>query len=430
MATLRQSRAQGSERSWDQVQQWIKMGGASFPSSSPVVLSANGKSEVLQESGDYASLVKSNGIVYACMAVRQRVFSQIVWRYVGVNQGKLGNLFGTPALDILSKPWPGGTTGDLARRMIADADNKGAFYGVRSGGRIYPRDPNHMSIVLTGDPAEDEFVDIAGFVYRPNGKSGPQFTYEASEVAYWMPHLNVEPWQPTTWITPVLREIRADNAATDHKASFFANAGTPQMVVKTPESVMTQEQFDEFKSKMDNAMASAGKNATLYLVPGVDVEVVGKDFVQMDFANTQGRDETRIASAAGIPAVILGLKESLAGSSLNQGNYGAARRQFADITMHDLYMSAAGALEVLAPPPNATSKLWFDISQVPFFHEERIDAAGIQEAKARTIKTLTDAAFKPDSIVSAVELEDFTLLEHTGLSTVQVQPTTPPGGNE
>jgi phage portal protein BeeE len=317
--------------------------------------------------------------------------------------------------------------------MITDADTKGAFFGVRGGPWIYRRDPLKMSVVLSGNPAEDEFVDILGYVYRPNGERGPSFSYLPSEVCHWTPTLDPDAHyaKGISWITPILREIRSDNAATDHKAKFFANGATPNMVVKFPEGVMNQDQFDRFKAKMEAEYAGSAKaHKTMYLAPGADVEVVGKDFQQMDFSETQGRDETRIASAAGVHPVIVGLKESLAGSSLNAGNYAAARRAFADGTMSDLYRGAAAALETLVPAPQVKgpAKLWFDISQVPFFREDRGDAATIRQTQATTIASLIQAGYEPDSVIAAMEAEDFTLLVHSGLYSVQLQPagSTPP----
>jgi phage portal protein BeeE len=162
----------------------------------------------------------------------------------------------------------------------------------------------------------------------------------------------------------------------------------------------------------------------MYLAPGADVEVVGANFKEMDFSETQGRDETRIASAAGVPPVIVGLKESLSGSSLNQGNYAAARRAFADGTMSDLYRGAAAALETIVPAPQAKgpAKLWFDISQVAFFREDRKDAADIQFVRAQGMRQLIDAGFTPDSVNAAYESEDMSLLIHSGMYSVQLQP--------
>lgn len=424
MPSLRQLRTDGPSRNgWDDVQSWINFANASFPVQTSGLLGA----EPLLSGDDFASIYKSNGIVFACTAIRQRIFSQITFRFAGMNNGKVGKLFGGPEIDILNKPWPNGTSGDLATRAILDADTKGAFFGVRQGDTIYRRDPMKTSVVLSGNPLEDEFVDIMGYVYRPKGKQGPVYTYTPSEMCHWTPVLDPDAAYPKgmSWVTPILREIRSDNSATDHKAQFFTNGATPNMVVKFPESVMNQEQFDKFKAKMEAEYSgSRGAGKTLYLAPGADVEVVGKDFKEMDFSETQGRDETRIASAAGVPPVLVGLKESLAGSSLNQGNFAAARRSFADGTMSDLYRGFVSSLETIVPAPQAKgpAKLWFDISQVPFFREDRGDAATIRSTQATTIKQLIDAGYQPDSVIAAMEAEDFGLLVHSGLYSVQLQP--------
>jgi hypothetical protein len=399
------------------------MAGGSFP----VHTTGLANEPPLLTGEDFSSICKTNGIVFACMAARQRVFSQITFRFASLNNGKVGKLFGGPEIDILSRPWPSGTTGDLASRMIQDADTKGAFFGVRSGDRIYRRDPMKMSIILSGNPTEDEYVDIIGFVYKPNGPQGPAYTYEPHEMCYWTPVTDPDAsyTKGMSWITPILREIRSDNSATDHKSKFFANAATPNMVVKFPPDVMNQDQFDRFKAKMEAEYAGArGASKTMYLAPGADVEVVGKDFKQMDFAETQGRDETRIASAAGVPPVIVGLKESLAGSSLNQGNYAAARRAFADGTMSDLYRGAAAALETIVPAPQGKgpAKLWFDISQVPFFREDRADAANIAFTRAQAMRQHVDSGWTPESVLAAFEAEDLSLLVHSGMYSVQLQP--------
>lgn len=424
MPSLRQLRTDGPARNgWDDVQSWINMAGVQFPVQTSELLG----SEPLPGGDDFSAIYKSNGVVFACEAIRQRVFSQITFRFAALNNGKVGKLFGGPEIDILNKPWPGGTGGDLASRAILDADTKGAFFGVREGNTIYRRDPLKVSVILSGDPAVDEFVDIMGYLYRPNGLQGPTYTYLPSEMCHWTPVLDPEaPYtKGMSWITPILREIRSDNSATDAKAKSFANGMTPNMVVKFPEGVMNQDQFDKFKARMEAEYAGSAKSGkTMYLAPGADVQVVGANFKEMDFSETQGRDETRIASAAGVPPVLVGLKESLAGSSLNAGNYQAARRAFADGTMSDLYRGFVSALETIVPAPQTKgpAKLWFDISQVAFFREDRGDAANIRSTQATTIKQLIDAGYEPDSVIAAMEAEDFGLLVHSGLYSVQLQP--------
>lgn len=399
------------------------MAGAQFPVTTDGLLG----SPSLPDStvAAFTDIYKTNGIVAACMNVRQRIFSEVTFRYASMNNGRIGRMFGTPALGILERPWPNGTTGELAARMIVDADRAGNFYGVRHGGRIYQRDPAKTSIILDGDPAQDEFVNILGYAYQPKGKDGPTYTYLPHEMCHWSPQPDPDhPYKGMSWITPILREIRSDNSATDAKAKVFSNGMTPNLIVKFPPDVMNQEQFDRFKAKMEAEYAGAARaGKTMYLAPGADVDVVGANFQEMDFANTQGRDETRIASAAGVPAVIVGLKESLAGSSLNQGNYAAARRSLADGTMRPLYRSAAAALETIVPAPQdkGPSKLWYDDAQVAFFREDRADAATIQSTQAQTIKAYIDAGFEPESVIAAVEAEDRSLLKHSGLYSVQLQ---------
>jgi hypothetical protein len=109
---------------------------------------------------------------------------------------------------------------------------------------------------------------------------------------------------------------------------------------------------------------------------------------------TQGAGESRIAAAAGVHPTIVGLSEGLQGSSLNSGNFGAARRLVADRTMSWLWRNAAGSLEILVPPP-AGASLWYDASGIPFLREDRKDAAEIQQIKAATIRQLVDAGYEP-----------------------------------
>ena len=427
MPSLRQLRAgvPSEERlGFDEYIQWVSAAGANgnFPSSS---LNPLGYEAPDGSFRSFAEVYRSNGIVFACMAVRQRIFSEVTFRFASLNNGKIGGLFGNPSLALLERPWPNGTTGELATRMIQDVDLAGNFFAVKHGDRLYRREPDKTSIVLDGNPLEDEFVNIVGYVYQPQGKQGPTFTYTPDQMCHWSPLPDpLHSYKGMSWLTPVLREIRADNAATDHKAKFFENGATPNMVVKFPPEIMNEEQFEKFKAKLNAEHAGASRAyKTLYLAPGADVEVVGKDFQQMDFSNTQGRDETRIASAAGVPAVIVGLKESLSGSSLNAGNYSAARRNLADGTMRPLYRSAAAALETIVPAPQSIgpSKLWYDDSQVAFFREDRADAANIQQTQAATISAYIQAGFEPASVVAAVEAEDRSLLKHTGLYSVQLQ---------
>jgi len=161
----------------------------------------------------------------------------------------------------------------------------------------------------------------------------------------------------------------------------------------------------------------------LYLGGGADVTVVGSDFKQLDFAKVQGAGETRIAAAAGVPPIIVGLSEGLQAATYS--NYGQARRRFADGTIHPLWQNAAGSFGTLVRPPGGSTsgavRLWYDARHVPFLREDAKDAAEIQGLQSRTIRALVDAGYTPESVVAAVNAQDWALLVHTGLFSVQLQ---------
>ena len=127
--------------------------------------------------------------------------------------------------------------------------------------------------------------------------------------------------------------------------------------------------------------------------------------------------------AAGVPAVVLGISEGLAGSSLNAGNYTAARRRFADMTMRPLWRSVCGVLAPFVQVP-AGSELWYDDSDIPFLQEDMKDAADIAQTQAVAVRNLVDAGYDPDAAVLAVSTGNLRLLsgKHSGLYSVQLQP--------
>lgn len=156
---------------------------------------------------------------------------------------------------------------------------------------------------------------------------------------------------------------------------------------------------------------------TMHIGGGADVTIVGRDFQQIDFKVVQGHGETRLAAAAGVPPIIAGFSEGL--SSATYSNYGQARRRFADGTMSTLWGNAAGSLQRLAtPPPGA--RLWWDGRDHPFLREDSKDAAEIAQTQATTMRTLIDAGFKADSVKRAIAAGDMSLLEHSGLYSVQL----------
>jgi phage portal protein BeeE len=224
-----------------------------------------------------------------------------------------------------------------------------------------------------------------------------------------------------SWLTPVIREIMGDKAATEHKLKFFENGATPNLVVKAHPDIKDDVEFDAYVKRLrerNEGLENAYK--TMILGGGADVVSVGADLQQLEFKATQGAGETRICAAARVHPVIVGLSEGLQGSSLNAGNFTAARRIFADGTMRPLWRNFAGSISRIIRVPS-DSELWYDARDVAFLQDDQADRAKVQQVQSQAMKTLVDGGWEPDSIVASVMSDDFSLLKHSGLPTVQVQ---------
>jgi phage portal protein BeeE len=267
---------------------------------------------------------------------------------------------------------------------------------------------------------------LAGTLYYEGGESPGKdpAVFLRGEVAVFAPRPDpLDPFGGMSWLTPVLRDVQADQQMTRHKTRYLENAATSNLAVALPKEI-TPEQFAVFVDEMDRqhqGTRNAGK--TLYLAGGADATVISADLRGMDFSRVAGKGETRVANAAGVPAVIAGLSEGMQGSSLNAGNYQAAKRSFVDSTIRSLWRNMAGSLQVLFPPP-AGSRLWYDARDIPFLRDDEKDLAEIQSKRAQTIRTLGDAGYEPDAVIDAVEAEDFARLKghHSGRFSVQLQP--------
>ncbi|MFB7597253.1 phage portal protein [Streptomyces sp. NPDC056160] len=372
----------------------------------------------------YATLFATNPVIWACMTSRQFVFSAPRFIWQRMNNGTPSELFGSQDLRILEQPWPGGTTQGLLSRVIQDADLAGNSYWTRDGDELVRLRPDWVFIVLERRRFRGGHLGWRklGYVYQEPGEDPVPLLDD--EVVHFAPVPDpLATYRGMSWLTPVIRETQNDNLMARHKRRFFENAATPNMVVRLAREV-SPEAFAKFKAKME-ASHRGVDNAyrTLYLGGGADVTVTGANFQQMDFSSVQGAGETRIAAAAGVPPVIVGLSEGLKAATYS--NYGQARRRFADGTIHPLWQEAAGSFGHLVQPPGSSTsgaaRLWYDARHVPFLREDARDAADIQGVQSRTIRTLVDAGYTPASVTAAVTSSDWSLLVHTGLFSVQLQ---------
>jgi hypothetical protein len=380
---------------------------------------------------------KANGVVFAVSMARAMLFTDITfrWRRFG-ERGGGSDLFGNAELGPLEVPWPGGTTQNLLMRAEQDVTAAGTFFVAREGDRFRRLRPDWCEFILNAPPDEAVESDVVGIKYTVGGaRSGgetrlypvnpPQGMNPDGFAAFWSPIPDPDAqYRGMSWLTPVLDEKMADQAATTHKLKFFENAATPNLAVTLKETV-TPAQFSEFVRKSNEASVGV-ENAykTLYMGGGADVTVIGADMNQLDFRNTQGAGETRICAAGRVPPIIVGLSEGL--SAATYSNYAQARRAFGDSWGRPQWKSFAGSIApLIVHPVNAAgvvdAQLWFDVSEVAFLREDMLDLANMQSTTMATINAGIAAGWTPESALAAVLAEDFSKLIHSGLVSVQLQ---------
>jgi hypothetical protein len=401
---------------------------------------AGQKVEPVQDTflGYVGGAYKANGIVFAVSMARARPFSEVTFKYRRKRQvGGGTDLWGNSDLEILESPWPGGTTQQLLLRAEQDVTAAGTFFVAREDeperSRVRRLRPDWCEFILTAPPDEAVAADIVGIKYTPGGPWSKNTNSQlyviggtASEAAFWAPIPDPDAlYRGMSWLTPVIKEMQADGAARDHKLKFFENAATPNLAVSLKESV-GPEKFKEFVRAMNEASVGVD-NAykTLYTGGGADVTVVGADMRQLDFRSTTGAGETRIAAAGGVPPIVVGLSEGLAAATYS--NYGQAKRAYGDLFLRSQWRSFCGAIAPIVDVPD-DSQLWYDARDVAFLREDIKDLAETLSINAATINALISAGWTPESSQSAVLAEDFSLLKHSGLVSVQLQP--PGSGQE
>lgn len=389
----------------------------------------------------YAAALRACPPAFAAQMVRALVLSQarFTWRNRPWSNTPR-RTFGDRQLGLLERPWPKATTGDLLSTMEWHSGLAGNAYVTRRSDRLRVLRPDWCALVFGSEQEPEDAAtaldgELLGLIYQNGGlnssRNKPQ-TILPNDFAHWsqIPDPTC-PGMGQSWVTAALSDIQGDRAATEHKLKFFTQGATPNMVVKGIPAT-TKAQFDEIVEMLEERHTGlANAYRTLYLTAGADATVVGSDLKQLDFKATQGAGETRIAFLGRVPAPLLGISEGLAGSSLNAGNFGMARRIFADSWIYPSLQDVASSLETLLDPPRnprtgeQDAELWFDTGDMPLLREDAKDAAEIEAIKAETITKYVKEGFTWDSAVAAVQGQNVMLLEHTGRVSVQLQE---PGG--
>lgn len=377
---------------------------------------------------DFASYVqhgyRSNGPVFSAIQTRALALSEVEfgWRLKDFTWSE------AEPPQALRTPWPGGTTGQLVTQIEVDVSLAGAAYIRNYRGRLVRLRPDYLEVISGAKDRQHELqgiIDVLGYRYWPEGKHvGDPIGLLPKEVAAIVPMpdpLAKAPVIGQSWIRSVAQEVDSDSLMTQHRARFYTNAAVPAMAVMASGTI-SPEQRAQMK-ELFQTRYEGWENAyrTMFLEGVADVKAIGNMVDQVSFSQVQGAGETRIATASGVPAVLIGFSEGLQAATYS--NYSQAMRRFADLTCRPLWRIMCDSLSpVVGRPPERGARLWYDDRRVAFLQQDAQDAAKVQKEKASTIETLIRAGYQPDTVVPAVETNDYGKLIHTGLTSVQLNP--------
>jgi len=359
-----------------------------------------------------------NSVVFAVIGQRITLFSEATFKYRSLSDK---HLFGDESLKKLETPWPNGTTADLLARMEQDVSLAGNAYIRDAGSQLERLRPDWVTIVseVSHDALGRQVREVRGYLFEPVGD--PERTtefYLVDEVAHWAPIPDpLANFRGMSWLTPVIREIDADVAMLQHQQAFYNNAASPNMVIKY-QGKLVEEQINRIRNAI--AARHAGpRNAggTMVLDQGADLTIVGDRMQGSAFSDLRAAGESRIASAGQVPPLLAGLREGMQASA--PGEYPQAMRKFADGLIRSNWRGVCGALSAIVDVP-AGAQLWVDTSDITALQPGESDAAGVMQQQAGTANTLIIAGFTPPSVLKAITANDLTLLEHSGMTSVQL----------
>ena len=227
---------------------------------------------------------QGNGVVFACMHARMLAFSAPRISFRRLNNGRPGDWWrpnGGGDLTLLDRPWVGGTLQRLLMRMIVDVDLAGNAYIARSGRQLVRLRPDWVDLLLTPILHNGRHIgwEKAGYLYTPQdgGETEPA-VFDVSEVAHWAPIPDpLARYRGMSWLTPVVREVAGDVAATRHQLRFFESGATPSLIVTWPKEVDPKKLAGIRKVLREENQGIDNAYEPLALAGGADVTIAGRD---------------------------------------------------------------------------------------------------------------------------------------------------------
>ncbi|HSZ41796.1 MAG TPA: phage portal protein [Trebonia sp.] len=370
---------------------------------------------VLPQLAGWAQQVNaSDSPVFSAILVRMMLLAEAQFQFQAKDDK---HLFGNQTLAALERPFgPGSTSGELIARMEQDASLAGNAYIWSTPDADAPLvrlRPDWVTIVseLVSVPGGGSYRQKVGYWHQPpqgvTGHGAP-FMAPADEVAHWHPIPDpAADFRGMSWLTPVMRDVTADDAMTRYKIRYLSNNATPNIIIKYAQKLQPAT-IDAIRDRMTARYGgpdNAGK--TLVLDQGADLTLAGNSLSQMDFSNVSVDGVQRILAPSGVPALLIGL-ESIKGAGKS---YEDVIRRFADLTLRSLWRSMCAALEELVADVPAGARLWYDTGAIAALQQGEQVRAQVALIHGQALLAYQQAGYDKMSAVAAVQAGDVSLLK-------------------
>lgn len=268
----------------------------------------------------------------------------------------------------------------------------------------WPVRPDRMEPV----PDPDNF--LAGYMYY--GPGGEQIRLELEDVIFIRTPNPLDPYRGLGPVQSILIDIDATRYSAEWNRNFFLNSAEPGGIIEVPGS-LSDPDFDKLRARwaeQHKGVANAHRVAILEHGKWVDRKYTQRD---MQFAELRSVSREVIREAYGFPKSMLGTSEDV-----NRANAEQGERMFARWLIVPELDAIKAALNTQLLPlygPGARNLEFDYVNPVP---EDRELEGQLLTSRANAAKTLGDAGWDPDDVLSTVGLPP---MRHTAVPAAPAQ---------
>ena len=342
-----------------------------------------------------------NELVFACIREIATSTAEANLCLYDANHDKIDN---SPLANLIEKPANGQTQYEFLENLITHLQIAGNAYVLKERARV-----GVVSLMLLR-PDRMSVIPGGGYSYEVGGK---KYMIPAEDVGHLkFPNPNND-FYGLSPLQVLAKQINLDTDATTFTKAYFNNAGVPSGILKLRRKLSNQDEADRLRSAWHNKFqGNRNWHRIAILDEDATYEKMGGTLGEMEIPALRNLSESRICSALGVPAILVGANIGLQRSTFS--NYAEARESFWEETLLPLYRRIEQFMVGLLEPefPRERGQLEFDFSEVRALQEDEDAMVNRQLVRAQIANQLITAGFTPSAALQAAGIDEE--LEHTG----------------